>query len=496
MKKVNSFFLTQRALFGMTMIVIFIFSCTTAQEKIEVNHLAQSSIELTVTDTPGFTIPANFTGLSFESDAASPNHRGVKGYFFSPSNKQLINLFVNSGLRSLRMGGGTVDMHPEGAAHNRAVIDNIFGFAKVVGIKVIYSLPLLNASDTTDASTAKYIWTHYRDLLECFSIGNEPNCPPYKEAKVGAIKSYPEFLEAWRKFATTILKAVPEAKFTGPEAGGWNWTEEFARDEKSSGLITFITHHQYPGGKPVIKNGTGTAPMPASQAIDNMLSPQWLTGEYQYIYSHTGEKVAPYGIPCRMTEANDYLGGIAGASNAMSSALWALDYMHWQAARGLSGINFHNNQWLKTCTIYLGPNGDFLANPKAHAIKAFDLISGGRVEPLTISNPNEVNLTAYAVKGSSYLYVTIINKEHGLKARSAQVSISAKDFTKGKASAMFLVAPGNNAGATSGITLGGDSIMNNRPWNGHWTALKGENNGQYAVDVTETSAVIVRIPVR
>ena len=493
MKKVNSYFLTQRALFGM--ILMFISSYATAQDNIEANHLTQSPVELTVTDTPGFTIPANFTGISFESDAASPNHRGVKGYFFSPSNKQLINLFINSGIRVLRMGGGTVDMHPEDAAYNRAAIDSVFGFAKAVGIKVIYSLPLLNASDTAAASTAKYIWIHYKDFLDCFSIGNEPNCPPYFEAKIGAIKSYPEFLDAWRKFATTILKAVPNAKFTGPEAGGWKYTEEFARDEKSSGLITFITHHQYPGGRPVVKNETGTVPMPADQAIDNMLSPEWLKGEYLNLHSKTGEKVAPYGIPCRMTEANDYLGGIAGASNAMSSALWALDYMHWQAARGLSGINFHNNQWLKTCTIYLGPSGEYLVNPKAYAIRAFDLVCGGRVEPLAISNPNELNLTAYTVRGDHYLYVTIINKEHGPQARNAQATILAKGFTKGQASAMFLVAPDNNAGATSGITLGGDSITNNRPWGGKWTALKGKGNGQYEVNVAETSAVVVRMPV-
>lgn len=515
MKKAESYFIAQHTLFRF--IFVFITSFASAQE--QNGHLTQSPVELTVTDSPGFTIPPDFTGLSFESDAASPNHRGVKGYFFSPSNKQLINLFANSGLRNLRVGGGTVDMHPREAALNRVVIDSIFGFAKAVGIKVIYTLPLLNASDTADASAAKYIWTHYRDNLDCFSIGNEPNCPPYSEAKVGAIKSYSEFLPIWRKFAATLVKAVPDAKFTGPDSGGWNWTEEFARDEKSSGLITLITHHQYPGGRPVIKSENGTVPMPASQAIDNMLSPKWLSGEYQFIYSKTGEKIngkmetggrkredslfrspdsllhSPYNIPIRMTEANDYLGGIAGASNAMSSALWAMDYMHWQAVRGLAGINFHNNQWLKTCTIYMGPSGDFLANPKAFAIRAFDLISGGRVEPVAISNPNGVNLTAYAVKGDRYLYITIINKEHGPQAHSVHAMISAKGFTKGKAAAMFLVAPGNNAGATSGITLGGDSITNNRPWQGKWTVLKGKNSGQYDVNVAETSAVVVRLPV-
>ncbi|ANH82731.1 hypothetical protein A8C56_18685 [Niabella ginsenosidivorans] len=452
-------------------------------------HSAPSVVEVNVSDAPGFRVPADFTGISFEADAALPNHRGVKGYLFSSANRQLIRLFVNSGIRILRVGGGTVDIYPE-AAHDRAAIDSVFSFARAAGIKVIYSLPLLNANDTADALTAKYIWTHYRDYLVCFSIGNEPNCPPYKEAPVGAIKTYRQYIAAWKTFAATILKAVPGARFAGPDSGGWDWTEEFARDEKGSGRITMITHHQYPGGRPVVHN----VPLTAQQAIDSMLSPKWLTGEYPYIYAHTGEKVAPYGFSCRMTEANDYLGGIAGASNAMSSALWALDYMHWQAARGLIGINFHNNQWLKTCTIYQGPSGELLANPKAHAIRAFDLVSGGRTEPVTISNPTGVNLTAYAIKGNRYLYITIINKEHGAGARNVYATISAKGFTGGKASAMFLTAPGNDAGATSGITLGGDSITNNRPWKGQWTSLGTERNGRYNVNLAVSSAVIVRLP--
>ncbi|MDR2774687.1 MAG: hypothetical protein LBC19_08100 [Tannerella sp.] len=475
------------------LLLIFVFIPPHAVARKKNSHLSQPAVELTVIDSSGFTIPENFTGISFETDAALPNHRGVQGYLFSSANKQLITLFINSGIRSLRIGGSTVDKYHE-AAHNRTAIDSVFSFAKAVGIKVIYSLPLLNADATADAVTAKYIWTYYKDLLDCFSIGNEPNCPPFKEATVGTIKSYEEYLPIWQKFAATVVEAVPDAKFTGPDAGGWNWTEEFALDEKSSGLITSITHHQYPGGRPVIDEEN--TPMPAMQAIDNMLSPQWLTGEYLMIYSRTGEKVHPYGFRCRMTEANDYLGGIAGASNAMSSALWALDYMHWQAVRGLSGINFHNNQWLKTCTIYMGSSGEYLANPKAHAIRAFDLVSGGCTKPVEVSNPEDVNLTAYAVKGDRYLYVTVINKEHGSQARNVQATISAKGFTKGKVEAMFLLAPGNNAGATSGITLGGDSITNNRPWQGKWTALKGKNKGRYDVNVAETSAVIVRIPVR
>jgi hypothetical protein len=448
-----------------------------------------SPVVIEIIDSPGYFIPHNFTGLSFETDAAMPNHRGVNGYFFSSQNMELITLFQNSGIRVLRMGGGNVDFHPE-AAYDHAAIDSVFSFARAAGIKVIYSLPLLNADESAGAAAARYIWDHHSACLESFSIGNEANTPPYKEAKTGAIKTYEEFISAWKKFAAAIVKAVPEAKFTGPESGGWNWTEEFARDEKGSGLITLITHHQYPGGRPVRNN----IPFTAQEAIDSMLSPKMLTGEYTFIYNHTGPRVAPYGFSCRLTEANDFLGGIAGASNAMASVLWALDYMHWQTARGLVGINFHNNQWLKTCTIYMGSSGEFLANPKALAIRAFDMMTGGHTAPVSISNPDAVNLTSYAIKGDKFFYVTIINKEHGAGARSVHAAIPAKGFTRGKASAMFLIAPGNDAGATSGITLGGDSIENNRPWDGRWTTLGKKHNDQYDVNVAAASAVIVRIP--
>ncbi|MES1249672.1 MAG: hypothetical protein ABUL46_03265, partial [Chitinophaga rupis] len=94
--------------------------------------LSPSPVAIGVIDSPGYIIPHNFTGLSFESDAAMPNHRGVNGYFFSSVNQQLIMLFHNSGIRVLRMGGGNVDFHPE-AAYDHAAIDSVFSFARAAG---------------------------------------------------------------------------------------------------------------------------------------------------------------------------------------------------------------------------------------------------------------------------------------------------------------------------------------------------------------------------
>jgi hypothetical protein len=453
--------------------------------------LAQSPVTLTIdTRSHGCVIPTDFAGVGFETWAELPDRSGVSGHLFSPTNTQLITLFTNSGIRNLRLGGGTVD-GLDAAIPSRADVDNLFSFARAANIKVIYSLPLLDGDATDDAATAQYIWTHYRDYLDCFSIGNEPNEPPYSHAPVGAITNYIAYLTAWRTFAAAITNAVPRAKFAGPESGGIDWVPDFIKDESDSGLIVLVTHHEYFGGNPVAKHTHSE--MPASWAIENMLSKKWVTNTYPYFYGKTSAFAAAAGLPCRMTEANDYLRGVTNASDAFASALWALDYMHWWAAHGCAGINFHNNQWLKTDTFYLdGTTREYQINPKAYGIKAFDLGSHGWVEPIVITNAEHLNLTAYGVGDETNLYVTIINKEHGADARNAVVTILPLGFSAESAKAIFLTAPGGNAEAIDGITLGGASIANSGPWRGQWTVLNPIMNHPCNVIVAAASAVIVK----
>ncbi|MGH7951497.1 MAG: hypothetical protein ACREFE_06220 [Limisphaerales bacterium] len=453
---------------------------------------AQSPITLAIdTRLPGRAIRADFAGLSFETLTELPDRGGVSGHLFSPTNTQLVTLFTNSGIRNLRLGGGTVDgLHA--AIPSRADIDSVFGFAKTTGIKVIYSLRLLDGNAADDAATAKYIWTHYHSDLDCFAIGNEPNEPPYLSTPIGAITNYISYLAAWRNFAAAIANAVPAAKFAGPDAGGTDWVAQFAEDESNSGMVVLITQHEYAGGKPFI-NGNQDE-MPVSQAIDNMLSRNWVTNKYPRFYEKTLAIATANGLSCRMTEADDYLRGVTNASNAFASALWALDYLHWWAAHGCAGVNFHNNEWLKTDTVYLdGSSREYRINPKAYAIRAFDLGSHGRVRPVVIGNANGLNLTAYAVGDATNLYVTIINKEHGDGARDAIVTITPNNFLLNSARAMFLIAPRGDAGATNGITLGGASIANNAPWRGQWTILNQTTKHSCKVIVPATSVAVVKL---
>ena len=120
-----------------------------------------------------------------------------------------------------------------------------------------------------------------------------------------------------------------------------------------------------------------------------MLSPEWVHGSavgaqpqgttytpYPWFYENHLAAVVAAGLPYRLTESNDYLGGVPEASDAFASALWSLDYLHWWAAHAAGGVNFHNKQWLYTDTVVpgrAGPGAGYAVTPKGYGIKAFTL---------------------------------------------------------------------------------------------------------------------------
>jgi hypothetical protein len=486
-------------------------------------------------EPPGPVVPDDFAGLGFERGPLNPGNAGVAGYLFRPENDSLVTLFRNMGLRNLRLGGGSVDnMFPAGADGDFTGIDNLFGFARVAGLKVIYTLRMLNRStkpvrdlETVDAQVAGHIWSNYRDNVASFAIGNEPDwhdfhsyagrpADPAIYEEISGIpgSAYSSYRARWQVLAATVTDAAPGAPLSGPDTGaygpltwtpnpdtGVSWTEQFAGDERGSGRITDVTQHLYVGGDP----GKTTA----AQAISNMLSPEWVNGTapgtqparttytpYPWFFTTHLAAVDAAGQRYRLTESNDYLGGIPGASNAFASALWALDYLHWWAAHGAAGVNFHNKQWLYTDTIVPDPatgGARYKATPKGYGIKAFTLASAGQVKPVTIDNADGVNLTAYCVGAASEDYVTIINKTHGPQAADADVTIVPPGPGRPSAQLMTLASepPGEDATQT-GATLGGAAITGDTPWNGKWDDLP-ESQGGIALTVKAATAAIVRI---
>ncbi|HWF20070.1 MAG TPA: glycosyl hydrolase family 79 C-terminal domain-containing protein [Verrucomicrobiae bacterium] len=462
--------------------------------------LAQSPVTLTIGNVPGREIPAGFCGLSFGAVGELEGHGGVDGHLFSPTNTQLITLFKNSGLRHLRIGGSTVE-GANAAVPDHEAIDNVFGFARAADVKVMYSLRLLNGDPAVAAADARYIWEHHRAMLDCFAIGNEPDIkryhyPPFGTGSDPAITNYTSYLAAWRKFAAAVTNAVPDAKFAGPDAANRSWAGRFAEDEKNFGIVPLITQHLYVGGSPWLKPG-GPETIPAAEAISNMLSEKWVNQKYPAFYKEAVVPIEKQDIPFRMTEANDYLKGVRGASDAFASALWALDYLHWNAAHETNcvGVNFHNTEWLRTDTVYLDSDGNYQIHPKAYGIRAFDLGSRGQVEKVKIQNKEKLNLTAYAVGDTTNLFVTVINKEYGEDARNAAVSIKTEGFASGSVEAIFLQAKNGDVGATNGITLGGATMGNGSLWAGKWSSATQFVHGECRITVPAACAVIVKVSV-
>ncbi|HEY4330602.1 MAG TPA: hypothetical protein VGN88_12760, partial [Phycisphaerae bacterium] len=124
------------------------------------------------TDEAGAEISDDFLGLSYETAQVMPRADG--SHYFSPGNKPLIALFRTLGVKSLRIGGNSVDRAETGLPVE-GDIDSLFQFAKEAGVKVIYSVRLKDGEAAPAARTARYIAEHYGETLDCFAIGNEPS---------------------------------------------------------------------------------------------------------------------------------------------------------------------------------------------------------------------------------------------------------------------------------------------------------------------------------
>jgi hypothetical protein len=473
-------------------------------------NAVESLVTISVgTKNPGAAIPQDFIGLSFEASQLLPNAAGV--HYFRPDNTTLISLFHTLGIKSLRIGGNTSDRDVK-RLPSEADLDSLFAFAKVANVKVIYCLRLHNGDPQADAATVKYIMDRYAPLVDCFSIGQEPSAYPVEKGKdsrpaterLGAAAEkyqYSTYRDEWKKFADMIIATVPDVKFCGPSVhNNGDWARRFMGDFGHSNHVMLITEHLYAGG------AGGKVPTPEIGRDRMLSSDSAMTNSFPKAYQKLYDSFVPMavsnGLPYRLEEVNNYFnGGATNVSNTFASALWGLDFMYWWAAHGAAGVNFHTGdrvaagsslQPSKYTAFFTSTNG-YLIRPLGYGIKGFDLGRHGRMVPATISNSNNLNLTAYAVLGDDKnLCLTIINKEHDLGARDANVTLAAGEgFVSGKV--IFLIAPGGDAAAKSGVTLGGAEIKDDSSWNGEWKALAAPDGGKFKLILPSATAAVIKL---
>jgi hypothetical protein len=488
----------QRSLF--TILTIFSLSFLAAVAI----HAAESPVTITLdSQHPGAAIAPDFSGLSFEVSILLPNENGVR--YFRPDNLPLINLFHTLGIKNLRIGGNTSDRDVK-TLPGEADLDSLFAFAKAANVKVIYCLRLHNGDPQADAATVKYIMDRNAPLVDCFSIGQEPSAYPVEKndnrpatERMGATAEkfqYSAYAADWKRFADAIIAAVPDVRFCGPSVhNNADWARKFMADFGHTNHVVLITEHLYAGG------AGGKVPTPEI-GRDRILSTNF-TRAYEKLHDGFVPLAISNGLPYRMEEVNNYFnGGATNVSNTFASALWGLDFMCWWAAHGATGLNFHTGDKVAAgytlqpskYTAFFSTTNGYVIRPLGYGIKAFELGSHGKVIPVTISNPDRLNLSAYAVlRDDKTLYLTIINKEHGETGRDAKISVAQNraEFSSGQI--ISLTAPNNDIAATANEMLGGAAIENDGSWNGKWTPLGTKENALHTFNIPAASAVIVRL---
>lgn len=462
-------------------------SISAQSQAVSIGPPGTSQVSVVVnTQSPGALVPTNFLGLSFETGNLLYNGVGVNGYMFDSSNTELVTLFTNLGIKHLRIGGTSTDTNNEVIPFyfpTNQDIDALFRFVKAAGVNAIVSLQLENAHPAADAALGAYTWTNYSQYMTALAIGNEPEC--YGDGDP-AIDSFSTYLSAWSTIQAAVSNAAPQAIFEATDGCGDTWDVDFANAETGAPWVDMISCHFYFGG-----GSTGLSPQ---QIVAGMLSSNWDNSTYPSDFNASAAIAHADGFPFRVTEFNSYVApypGIWGGNNAFASALFAVDAAHWWAAHGCNGVNYHTFLGKYNATITYDTNGNYQIYPMGYGEKAFDIGGHGNVMPVTMTNTNNLNVTAYGVGSSTNVFVTIINKGYQSGENNAAVTIYT-GITTGSAQVMYLTAT-NGAFATNGVTLGGAFITNNAPFQPQWTPLGSFANGQCAVTVPISSAAIVEI---
>jgi hypothetical protein len=448
-------------------------------------------------DAPGQAISADALGLSYETSLLRPNAEGVR--YFRPENRKLVEVFQTIGVKSLRIGGNSVD-DPKVPLPDLQDVRSLFRFARKAGVKVIYSVRLQNGDPAAAAGVAQLIHAEFAGDLDCFAIGNEP----------GYYKDYAVYKEKWTAIRDAIVRVFPRARFCGaddnpkPELIA-NLVHDFGTPE---GRLVQITQHSYPFGC-AYKNPRDGAkdvkllmPVDAAEARHRMLtSPPQKT--YEEILKGMQAAVAGTPLTFRLTETNSYwFSGLEGASDRYVSALWALEYLHWWTSHGAAGLNFHTgdrtggsvNLPCRYAAFVSSPNG-YEVRPLAYGMKLFTASGSGRYLPTRVGTSPDDMIAAYAVaRADGTIAVTLINRNTKNDA-DMRVDLAAIKTVK-KARMLKLQAKANDLAAESrDVTVNDASIDDGGNWTGKWTALEKSalEGTTVSVSLAPASAAVVEI---
>jgi hypothetical protein len=382
---------------------------------------AQPSATLTIdAATPGATIPADFTGLSYESaQLANPA-------FFSAQNHQLIELFRGlSPSGNLRIGGGSseftsyTDTDPttpppfevfgpdtsktvkHGTVTSALALRNLRAFLDATNWSCLYGLNLGQGTEANAAVEAAAVHRILGPRLLAFQIGNEPDSfrNRYRPAAYGPA----DYLKEWNTFHDAIVTAVPTAKFAGPDISNkFPFLTAFAAEAPQHPDVILLTGHFYAMGPAHSPDAT----------LDQLLDPDPKTSTIHLHNLPAIEAAIKTGhLPFRMSEGNScWDGGKPGVSDTFASALWCADMMLRFAQMGWVGINLHGGGNGFYTPIAGAPSTGFTKRPEYLGIQFAQQFTGATFLPATLTGTT-LRISVYAFERNRRRQLVIFNKD-------------------------------------------------------------------------------------
>jgi hypothetical protein len=272
------------------------------------------------------------------------------------------------------------------------------------------------------------------------------------------------YITEFQAYVSAIEAAAPGTPIEGADtasAPNGSFQTAFAAGEAAlpKPNIVELTSHYYP-----LSACGGTAP-----TISDLLGLTAHNDETS-IADEAVAAAAKIGVPAVLDEGNSVVcEGQDGVSNVYASALWEIDDQLLTAREGVSGDYEHGTVVecgsAKPLYMYYTPlcaptaadatAGDLAAQPEYYGLAAVHEIGTG--DFLEVTNPDYANVHAYAIRHSNGTVTVVLDdfqdpSSNG--ATSVQLDLPA---SYGSGDEVDLTASGLSA--TSGITLGGQSVQ-------------------------------------
>ena len=199
-------------------------------------------------------------------------------------------------------------------------------------------------------------------------------------------------------------------------------------------------------------------------------------------------------VPVRVDEINAVTcGGLANFSNTLGPSLWALNILPLYAGTGVTGVNFEtrpNTAQNLIQTTATAAGWQVTVQPEYYGMLAFAQLTPPGSRILSVSNTPS-GLLAWAVQTPEHTVNIVVTNV----TDSAENVVVRAAGAKGPAVAEALTSSAGSLTATTGVTLGGQTIS---PQTGQLTGTPVRSritprNGLYDISVAPASAQILRV---